>query len=70
MVFKNHKYLQDMAFKAVLLIKGFLDNEMVLLLAVAPFYSKEDDEHQRTSIWRLLQKWQTRHWARNCPCLN
>jgi hypothetical protein len=34
-----------------------------LLLAAALFYSKEDDEHQRTFLWNLCHIWQANQWA-------
>jgi hypothetical protein len=44
-----------MGLKSVLSLGGFHDNEAVLLLSAPPFNFKKDDEHQKTSIWSLLQ---------------
>lgn len=55
--------LQNLALKVFFLINLRLfwreDNEICLFLSVPPFDFKEDDEHQRISLWSLLQIWQT-----------
>jgi hypothetical protein len=62
MVFKKLIDSQKMAFKDVFVNLRLFDTETCQLLAV-PHTTWEDDEHQRTSIWRWLYLWQTSQWG-------
>ena len=50
-------------------IKISLDYETHLLLTAPTFDFKEDDEHQRISLWSFLQMWQATIWQETVPAL-
>ena len=66
MVFKILRDLQNMAFKDVLFTQGFSWQWDMSAPGSTPHHSREDEEHQRPSIWNCFCVTSC-CWIRNCP---